>query len=125
MYPMSTHSTAGGQMGCLPANILVVTLPCVVVPVVHSDGVAEAGERSVQLLCQNKLVPQQSVGVCKAWVHLTHTGGHLSVGRCPLTCGEDPQYSASYSKAPFSEALVICDLKVSSYHICYLSSWRE
>lgn len=45
-------------------------LPCVVVPVVYSDGVAKAGERSVQLLCQNKLMTQQSVGVCKAWIHL-------------------------------------------------------
>lgn len=45
-------------------------IPCIVVSVVYSDGVAKAGERSVQLLRQNKLMTQQSVGVCKAWVHL-------------------------------------------------------
>lgn len=45
-------------------------VPCVVVSVVYSDSVAKAGKRSVQLLCQNKLMTQQSVGVRKAWVHL-------------------------------------------------------
>lgn len=38
--------------------------------VVDSDGVPEAGESSVQLLRQNELVAQQSVGVREARVHL-------------------------------------------------------
>lgn len=48
----------------------LVTVPCVVVSAVDSDGVAEAGERSVQLLRQNELVSQQSVRIRKARVHL-------------------------------------------------------
>lgn len=46
------------------------SLPCVVVPVIDSDGVTEAGEGSVQLLRQNKLMAQQRVGVREARVHL-------------------------------------------------------
>lgn len=48
----------------------MVTIPGVVVSVVHSDGVPEAGQSSVQLLSQNKLVTQQGVGVRETWVHL-------------------------------------------------------
>ena len=48
----------------------MVTVPCVVVSVVDPDGVSEAGESSVQLLGQNELMTQQSVGVRKARVHL-------------------------------------------------------
>lgn len=44
--------------------------PGVVVPAADPDGVPEAGECSVQLLRQNKLVAQQGVGVGKAGVHL-------------------------------------------------------
>lgn len=50
--------------------VAIVTVPCVVVSVVDSDGVAEAGECSVQLLRQDKLVTQQSVRISKARVHL-------------------------------------------------------
>ena len=56
---------------CYPTSIVtMVTVPCVVVSVVDPDGVSEAGESSVQLLGQNKLMTQQSVGVRKARVHL-------------------------------------------------------
>lgn len=54
-----------------PTSIVtMVTVPCVVVSVVDSDGVSEAGESSVQLLGQHELMTQQSVGVSKARVHL-------------------------------------------------------
>ncbi len=61
--------------------VTMVNIPCVVVPVVHSDGIAKAGESSIQLLCQNKLMTQQSVGIRKAWVHLRKTG-HRMKDRC-------------------------------------------
>lgn len=44
--------------------------PGVVVPAADSDGVPEAGQRSVQLLRQNKLMAQQGIGVGEARVHL-------------------------------------------------------
>lgn len=56
----------------LPVSTCIsrITTPCIVVAVVDSDGVSKAGESSVQLLRQNKLVAQQSVGIRKTWVHL-------------------------------------------------------
>lgn len=47
-----------------------ISVPGIVVSVVDSYGVPEAGERSVQLLCQNELVTQQSVRIREARVHL-------------------------------------------------------
>ena len=56
--------------GATPTLVTTVIVPCVVVPVVDSDGVTETGESSVQLLRQNKLMTQESVRIRKTWVHL-------------------------------------------------------
>lgn len=79
--------------------VTVVIVPCVVVPVVDSDGVAEAGESSVQLLRQNKLVTQQSVGVGKAWVHLRDRQV-TERERQVQTCGQIYEQASSASRTP-------------------------
>lgn len=56
----------------------VVSVPGIVVSVVDSYGVPEAGERSVQLLCQNELVTQQRVRIREARVHLRQRGRGIS-----------------------------------------------
>lgn len=45
-------------------------IPGIIMSAVYSDSVTKAGKCSVQLLCQNKLMTQQSVSISKAWVHL-------------------------------------------------------
>lgn len=50
-------------------------IPGIIVSAVYSDSVTKAGKCSVQLLCQNKLMTQQSVSISKAWIHLRKTDG--------------------------------------------------
>lgn len=63
-------------------------IPGIIVSAVYSDSVAKAGKCSVQLLCQNKLVTQQSVRISKAWIHLRKGDGRADsviqrMGRSP------------------------------------------
>lgn len=89
------HRQSQQTYGALFGTVLVTmaSVPCIVVSVVDSDGVAEAGKRSVQLLCQNKLVTQQSVGVRKARVHLRdrQDRGEKQVERSERETGEGKQ----------------------------------
>lgn len=69
-------------------------IPGIIVSAVYSDSVTKAGKCSVQLLCQNKLMTQQSVSISKAWVHLRKTDGRAG-SEIQLTC-RSPAYWAKH-----------------------------